>query len=173
MQDFSDDLSYEISMMQKYPRTATVVVIQPPEVVSVQDRFLDPSDDKKTHILQNLSVERSRYLEITFIAADGQSHVIVLESNPSLYRPWEEPLHSRGWVLQEQLLCPRVLIFPSIGDMIWQCDTIETFSSKVLYYPLDLQGRSRLLQYSRPKSVYEKIQYDRRGNQNVLVDDRA
>jgi hypothetical protein len=56
MQDFSDDLSYEISMMQKYLRTATVVVIQLSEVASVQDGFLGPSDDKKTHILQNLSV---------------------------------------------------------------------------------------------------------------------
>jgi len=55
MQDFSDDLSYEISMMQKYLRTATVV-IQLSEVASVQDGFLGPSDDKKTHILQNLSV---------------------------------------------------------------------------------------------------------------------
>ena len=86
--------------MQKYLRTATVV-FQLRGVASVQDGFLDPPEDKKTHILQNLNVERSRYLEIPFIAADGQSHVIVLESNPSLYRPWEEPLHSRGWVLQE------------------------------------------------------------------------
>ena len=123
-------------------------MIQLSEVASVQDGFLDPPDEKKTHILQNLSVERSRYLEIPFIAADGQNHVIVLESNPSLYRPWEEPLHFRGWVLQERLLCPRVLAFPSIGDMIWQCDTIEKFSGKVLYYPFGLQGRSRLLQYS-------------------------
>lgn len=30
-------------------------------------------------------------------------------------------------------------------------DTIEKFSGKVLYYPLGLQGRSRLLQYSGQK----------------------
>lgn len=32
-----------------------------------------------------------------------------------------------------------------------RCDTIEKFSGKVLYYPLGLQGRSRLLQYSGQK----------------------
>ena len=53
IQDFSDDLSYEISVMQKYLRTATV---QFSEVASVQDGFLGPPDDKNTHILQNLSV---------------------------------------------------------------------------------------------------------------------
>lgn len=73
-------------MMQKYLRAATVV-FQPSGVVAVQDRLLDPPDDKKAHILQNLSVERSRYLEIPFIAADGQSYAIVLESDPGLYRP--------------------------------------------------------------------------------------
>ena len=51
MRDISDDLSYEISMMQKYLRTATVVMIQLSEVASAQDGFLDPPDDKKTHIL--------------------------------------------------------------------------------------------------------------------------
>ena len=86
MQDSSDDLSHEISMMQKYLRAATVV-IQPSGVASVQDRLLDPPDDKKTHILQNLNLERSRYLEIPFIVADDQSYVIVLESDPGLYRP--------------------------------------------------------------------------------------
>ena len=73
-------------MMQKHLRAATVV-FQPSGVASVQDRLLDPPNDKKTRILQNLNMERSRYLEIPFIAADGQSYVIVLESDPGLYRP--------------------------------------------------------------------------------------
>lgn len=81
MQGFSGGLSYGVSMMQKYLRTAAVVVIRLSEVASVQDGFLDPPDDKKAHTLQNYSVERSRYLEIPFIAANSQSHVIV--SNPT------------------------------------------------------------------------------------------
>ena len=51
----------------------------------------------------------------------------------------------------------RTVILPSGFDLpfnwrhdLW-CDTIEKFSGKVLYYPLGLQGRSRLLQYSGQK----------------------
>src|SRR6202789_1836175 len=52
----------------------------------------------------------------------------------------------------------RTVILPSGFDLPFnwrhdlRCDTIEKFSGKVLYYLLDLPGRSRLLQYFGQKA---------------------
>jgi hypothetical protein len=50
---------------------------------------------------------------------------------PGTFDERSEPLHRRAWTLQERLLSPRLLVFPSRGGLIWQCEKLETFEGKM------------------------------------------
>lgn len=72
-------------------------------------------------------------LELPFFSQVGEHDKIILDTRAKFYVPNQEPIHSRGWVLQERLLSPRVLIFPSTGGFTLQCDEIERAYGEVFY----------------------------------------
>lgn len=149
LQDSPDDLVREIANMSDYVRLATVV-IQPSGLTSVHDPFLShPPKDNDFHVLKSLNVKRCRYLEMQFDGQNGKTYPVILEANPRWYVPYQEPIHSRGWVLQERMLCPRVLIFPSMGGMVWQCEEMERAHGKLLYGFMSGRNRMRLSRPSR------------------------
>lgn len=63
------------------------------------------------------------FYSVPFISQDNVSDNILLYelSGTDWYSPGAEPAASRGWVLQEELLGKRILIFPSTGGMIFRC----------------------------------------------------
>lgn len=148
IQDSAEDLVRELANMSDYIRLATLV-IQPTGLTSVHDPFLAHSPGGSDyHVLKNLNVKRRTCLEIELDTGNGKPCQVVLEAKPRWYEPYKEPINSRGWVLQERLLCPRVLIFPSMGGMIWQCEKVETLHGKLLYGFMSRRNRMRL---SRPR----------------------
>jgi hypothetical protein len=122
--------------MQKYLRAVTVVLFAS-GVKSVQDSFLDPPGrlgKPASYTMKHLGLVRNCYFEIELLFPGDQMVSLVLDaSGNDFYRPLIEPLNRRGWVFQERLLCPRVLIFPSMGGLVWQCDSTERFQGRVNY----------------------------------------
>ncbi|KAJ3575296.1 hypothetical protein NPX13_g4083 [Xylaria arbuscula] len=74
----------------------------------------------------------------------GASYSAVLDPNAPFYQPDKEPVNSRAWIMQERLLCPRVLILPSVGGMLWQCDTHERIYGQIHYAYYVESDRSRI-----------------------------
>jgi hypothetical protein len=145
IQDSEDDKIKELAKMQEYYKNS-LLVIQPTGLMSVQESFLGEArtqPEPTNRVLEQLGIERSRTLEIPFITPDRRSDKVTLEIYPGM----PEPLNFRGWVLQEQLLCHRILIFPGSGGIVWQCDELETSEGKVYTSHIDVKqtlGRARL-----------------------------
>ncbi|KAL9108157.1 MAG: hypothetical protein Q9227_007011 [Pyrenula ochraceoflavens] len=139
-----DDLHKELRRMSDYIRYATLV-LQPSGVTSVYDSFFAQSPVyERFHTLSSLGITRYKHMQVKIPDRNDSCRSFVLEASPHWYRPLDEPIHSRGWVFQERLLCPRVLIFPSTGGMIWQCEMSEISSGKILYGDSNEQNRHRL-----------------------------
>ena len=63
-------------------------------------------------------------LRFPYISSSGEVDelFVQLASDLKWYKASEEHAASRGWVLQEQMLCRRLLTFPSTGGMLFRCD---------------------------------------------------
>ena len=107
--------------------------------------------------MKYLGLSRGGYLQFELPISDGQMVSLVIDaSRTDFYKPPSESLNTRGWVCQERLLCPRVLIFPSTGGLIWQCDSTELFVERVHYDdPTSTPCRNRLT--TKPKKYYSRI----------------
>jgi hypothetical protein len=147
LQDSFEDKEREIARMQNYYSNA-VLVIQPSGMLSVADGFLGSAriaQHEPKYFLDNVGIQCPNLFELPNHRHDHQGPVLILE--PQWYNPSHESVNTRAWVLQERLLCPRVLIFPSVGGAVFQCETNETFQGN-LYYGDDhsfvLHGRDRL-----------------------------
>ncbi|KAJ1323730.1 HET domain-containing protein [Microdochium nivale] len=57
---------------------------------------------------------------------DDILYICPLSSLPAQYNPDTEPSAARGWIFQEQILCRRLLTFPSGGGMLFRCDSGPT-----------------------------------------------
>jgi hypothetical protein len=135
MQDSTDDKNKELVRMQDYYRYAALC-LQPTGLSSVQEQFLNKTTAPKRKISDASYYFDSEFSRsVTFLSSEGLQDEVFLEVKPKLYQEEFEPLHKRGWVLQERLLCPRVLIFPGAGGLVWQCEEWETFDGKVYSYP--------------------------------------
>lgn len=132
IQDDIDDKSREMSKMQAYYRNAALT-IQPSGMKSVSERFLGSKRGPAS--LADSSLPHASPMEMNFIDHDGVNYSIILAPASALgeYTAEKEPLNSRGWVLQERLLSPRVLILPSVGGFIFQCDSHEQHDGRVFY----------------------------------------
>ncbi|ETS78429.1 hypothetical protein PFICI_10491 [Pestalotiopsis fici W106-1] len=128
IQNSHKDVTTEISRMAGYVQQAEIV-IQPSGLHSVNQHFLreDGHDSKPT------DAERPRFLELSVPNTDDQNYPILLDPDPDWYDARNEPINTRGWVLQERLLCPRILIFPSTGGMVWQCEEFESRHGRLHY----------------------------------------
>lgn len=63
-------------------------------------------------------------LRFPYISSRGEVDelFVQLASDVKWYTASEEHAASRGWILQEQMLCRRLLTFPSTGGMLFRCD---------------------------------------------------
>jgi len=144
LQDSEVDVSHELARMKHYYRNA-LLTIQPSGLSGAEERFLDSKDSKTTPLSLDSSNRIEKVLQIPFFSQAGELDKIILDTRAKFYVPKNEPIHSRGWVLQERLLSPRVLIFPSAGGFILQCDEIERSYGEVFYFMSDVPwGRYRL-----------------------------
>jgi hypothetical protein len=139
LQDSGDDKFRELSHMQDYYRNA-IMVIQPSGMETVSDGFLGMAKRSPGH-------PRST-IQITVIEAGDVEQMILLTRDPNFYVSSMEPLNFRAWVLQERLLCPRVLIFPSVGGVVFQCEKAEQFHGELYHTPHSDDSRYRLPHHS-------------------------
>ncbi|KAI1355138.1 hypothetical protein F5Y01DRAFT_327985 [Xylaria sp. FL0043] len=143
-QDSSGDLAKEIASMEVYIQQA-VLVLQPSLVSSVQDPFLH---DRAAR--QRKDIEPRRNITLQVESTNGQPYSVVLDLNTPWYQPDKEPVNSRAWIMQECLLCPRVLILPSVGGMVWQCETYESIHGRIHYAHAVEEDRGRIAATWRP-----------------------
>jgi hypothetical protein len=69
------------------------------------------------------------FYKVPFVSQDGDASddlFIYETSNTTWYNAKTEHAASRGWILQEELLCKRILVFPSAGGMIFRCVSNDT-----------------------------------------------
>ncbi|TGJ88464.1 hypothetical protein E0Z10_g334 [Xylaria hypoxylon] len=137
-QDSTDDLAKEIANMETYIQQA-VLVLQPSLVKSVHDPFLN---DRV--LVQRADRNPKRGITLDVQSTAGQPYSVVLDPNAPFYQPDKEPVNSRAWIMQERLLCPRVLILPSVGGMLWQCDTHERIYGQIHYAYYVENDRNRI-----------------------------
>jgi len=68
--------------------------------------------------------EEYQVIAVPFLSRDGKTKDQIMVCKPSglqWYSAKTEPAASRGWILQEELLCARTLVFPSTGGMVFRC----------------------------------------------------
>jgi Heterokaryon incompatibility protein (HET) len=152
IQDSQSDKMRELIMMRHYYSNARVVIAAS-SAQAVQEGFLEiePKIGSATFVLPKMGTELGRFIDIPYYDTDATEGMITLEAHPRIYSPSEEPLNSRSWTLQERLLCPRILIFPSTGGMIWQCNTEERYRGRIFFEHFRSFARQRLL---GPTAVY-------------------
>ncbi|KAF8858242.1 hypothetical protein BDZ45DRAFT_743672 [Acephala macrosclerotiorum] len=138
MQDSPADIEREIIQMEQYLRMATLVLM-PSGVTSVHDSFRHEDSSWDQHLYQEDTSGHDkppiRFQKVAVHTSWGASYDLLLDTDDdaNTYKPSKESLSTRGWVLQEQLLCSRVLIIPSTGGLAWQCDTAEYFSGRGVF----------------------------------------
>jgi hypothetical protein len=119
VQDCPDDKSIEISRMHEVYKNSTLT-ISAATAFGVMEGFL-----------YNIPAMRSFQLPIRMRNGEFATSEVTLKNpavsgQPSIKSPnfgWQpEPLDKRGWVLQENLLSSRILVYGS-DEMSWQCQT--------------------------------------------------
>lgn len=132
-QDDDDDKTFELEGMNRYYANCTLV-IQASGIDSVSEGFLDLA-----YRSRNLDVFANYLGPLPFRSSDGKEDAIYVcpGNKVDWYRKSDEPAAKRGWILQEETLCRRILIFPAGGGMIFRCDSryLETDDGNVLYDP--------------------------------------
>lgn len=134
-QDDDDDKRLELEKMNGYYANCTVV-IQASGTESVSEGFLNLAYRSRNHgVFEN-------YLEpFPFKSSDGHEDTIYVCSGQKFdwYRKNEQPAAKRGWILQEETLCRRILIFPAGGGVIFRCDSrdMDMDDGNVFYDPDD------------------------------------
>jgi hypothetical protein len=111
VQDDPNDVAKEIAKMPKIYQGA-YCTIAAATAASHRDGFL-------AH--RTVSSRRKHAQRIPYICPDGQLGNVYFFKKEQHHHE-EEPLHSRGWTLQERLISPRVLAFGS-WQMQWSCRT--------------------------------------------------
>ncbi|KAK4452711.1 heterokaryon incompatibility protein-domain-containing protein [Podospora aff. communis PSN243] len=144
------DKSRELRAMHLYYGNARVV-IQPSGTTSVDETFLGSSRLPKlskwlypaaSHQDETTQDDSRAPTDIGFIKVpfvsfppgsdyegDLETDVIILHElrDLSWYYSWgHEAAASRGWILQEELLCSRILNFPSTGGITYRCIGSDT-----------------------------------------------
>lgn len=115
MQDFTEvaarqDMDQELATMDQVYKNATVTIVAAC-APSVTDGFLEDrpgSGQSRFDIPCRLSLGR-------FFVVHVQEHMV--------YDDKKEPINTRAWTFQEELLSPRLLIYAS-HTLQWQCQTL-------------------------------------------------
>lgn len=132
-QDDDNDKKLELEKMNRYYANCALV-IQPSGTESVSEGFLDLA-----YRSRNRGVFESYSEPFPFKSANGEEGIIYVCPGEQVdwYRKSDEPAAKRSWILQEETLCRRVLVFPAGGGMIFRCDSCheETNDGNVLYDP--------------------------------------
>lgn len=132
-QDKDDDKRLELEKMNRYYANCSLV-IQASGTESVSESFLDLA-----YRSRNRDVFETYLEPFPLKSSDGQEDSIYVCPGEKLdwYRKCDQPAAKRGWILQEETLCRRILMFPAGGGMIFCCDSrdMETDDGNVFYDP--------------------------------------
>jgi hypothetical protein len=109
IQDSPDDKAIELSQMATIYRNSALTIFAASAPCS-GDGFLNPPEGINHSFAP---------IEILLNAGDNQQFSILLGKPFDPSRP-DNPIYSRAWTLQEQLLSPRLLLFEH-GGVSWEC----------------------------------------------------
>lgn len=118
-QDSDSDKAFELSRMRLVYQRAFVTLVAANASSSSQG-FLSGGQPPEYFVSP---------MEIPFhIEQSGSEHLLL--SYPANYKRWKDPINSRAWTLQEQLLSPHLLVYSYNGvQSICRKDPVETFST--------------------------------------------
>jgi Heterokaryon incompatibility protein (HET) len=104
IQDSADDKMKEIGTMEKIYSEAslTIAIVSHSSVI---DGFLNPRSP--------LAVK------LPYRCPDGEIGSVLVSPQKTVDM-WQEPLYTRAWCLQENLLSPRMLLYTDT-EVVWQC----------------------------------------------------
>ena len=134
VQDKNEDVINELSRMRTYYQNA-LVVIAASGARDVKEGFLKfrSSSGPSCSALSMPDEQNALLTDAPFYDMEGKQGRITLSLRPHSYVAREEPLNQRAWTLQERLLCPRVLGFPSTGGFFLQCEREERHDDTIHY----------------------------------------
>lgn len=153
VQDSAGDLVEEISRMRLYYENA-LVVIAASGASDVQEGFLkvhQVDDSMRNAASAGLGPGHSQVIEVPYYSPAGEEGDVFLDLAPRTYEPAQEPLNQRAWTLQERLLCPRVLVFPSEGSFFLQCEREQRHDDSIDFG--NQFGSDRIFQFQHSKSA--------------------
>lgn len=151
VQDSAGDLLEEMSRMRLYYENA-LVVIAASGASDVQEGFLNihQLDDSVCNATPaGLGPGRSQAIEVPYYSPAGEEGKVFLDLSTRWYEPAQEPLNQRAWTLQERLLCPRVLVFPSQGGFLLQCEREQRHDDSIVFGHQSSTDRIFLFQHSK------------------------
>ena len=129
LQDSADDKVIELASMCRIYQQATVTIVAA-SATSASQGFLE---DRKPP---------APALQIPFWAPDDSLTTVYLRPE-ELYNDEKEPINSRAWTLQEQLLSPRLLIYAT-HTLQYQCREQTVNLGNSIHAPTQLESRRYL-----------------------------
>jgi hypothetical protein len=100
----------------------------------------DASDIDEIYDVLTVNEPGVSFYKVPFVSQDGvaSDDLFIYETlDTTWYNAKSEHAATRGWILQEELLSNRILVFPSAGGMIFRCASNETElnDGNVKYHP--------------------------------------
>ena len=140
IQDSSEDIAREIQKMN-FIYSNAILTISASSAKGVKDGFL------KKRIRQ----EDSQWFLLPFSSGDSISTNTIFARQSTPYQASSEPLNTRAWALQEDVLSPRVLTYDSYR-IRWQCkSTYDADGGKIDDLGLDYNQNQKLVPLSEVK----------------------
>ena len=148
VQDSGDDKIAELSRMRLYFENANIVIAAS-SAINADDGFLRFHTCQDTPRAATTNPHDSgipQTANVPFYSPRGEKGTILLDASPEIYQANREPINQRAWTLEERLLCPRVLVFPSTGGFFLQCNREERHNDTIHFGTSS--ARSRLFSLS-------------------------
>ena len=141
MQDSLEDKACEIQKMG-FIYSNAILTISASSAKGVKDGFL------KKRIRRE---EDAQWFSLPFYSSDDNSTSTISARQFTTYQTSSEPLNTRAWTLQEDVLSPRVLAYDSYR-IRWQCKTVyDADGGKIDDLGLDLNQTQKLVPFREIK----------------------
>ncbi|KAH8663708.1 heterokaryon incompatibility protein-domain-containing protein [Tricladium varicosporioides] len=141
IQDSPEDKAHEIQKMG-YIYSNAILTISASSAKSVKDGFLGKRIRRG---------EDSQWFLLPFYSGDDNSRSTISARQFTTYQTSSEPLNTRAWALQEDILSPRVLAYDSYR-IRWQCKTTSyADGGKINDLVLDLNQTQKLVPFGEVK----------------------
>lgn len=163
-QDSDEDKIKELSLMGAYYRNA-LLVIAASNANEASSGFLGCLPQLRSPFPSVAGIRRwqdGTTVIAPFYTDSGCAGEMTVDLVSEPYDWRAEPIEKRAWTLQERLLCPRVLNFPSSGSFYLQCNRTRTHRDTIHFglaadrmFTIDSTVRSNLDHQDQSRLLHE------------------